>query len=41
MRPKKPSLSFKEYSDLIDQILKLTGRKIKPRPLIPPDKFKL
>ncbi len=40
-RYKKANLSFAEYCALIEELLKLTGRKIKPRPHIKPDGFKL
>lgn len=40
-RNQKPKLTFVEYCRLIEELLQLTGRKIKPRPLIPPDGFKL
>lgn len=40
-RSKKSNLTFAEYCSLIDELLKLTGRKIKPRPALKPDTFKL
>lgn len=38
---KRPALTFKEYCDLIEELLKLTGRKTKPRPLMKAESFKL
>jgi|SaaInlStandDraft_6_1057023.scaffolds.fasta_scaffold37964_3 hypothetical protein len=38
-RNKKQNISFSEYCELIEELLKLTGRKIKKRPAIKPDGF--
>lgn len=34
-------MSFEKYCELIEELLKLTGRKIEPQTKIPPEGFKL
>jgi hypothetical protein len=41
MRNQKSNLTFEQYCKKIEELLKLTGRKIKPRPKISPNGFKL
>lgn len=41
MRPEKKNMSFEQYCQKIEELLKLTGRKVKPRPKIDPQGFRL
>jgi len=38
---KKTALTFEEYFAWLEELLKLTGRKVKNRSAIPPQGFKL